>query len=476
MVLTFSSSTKQGRRREQQHPPLTSSLTKGTSSSRSISYIRSKFLLYALLLIFLVVWNLERYDVENLSLGHPSNLLDDSSAGAASSLWMTDPSQLWKPKFDQTPHPLLLSVPFYIYEELLWDPAQSRLGNSTLQELANAGTLGKHSNDYWFIQAALHHPLRTLHPKDAKLFVIPTLTNSRYMKVYDKSKTLCIVYEPSTKQEASKKEQTTKRCDKSIFTHAAQVLERSPYFTDGHDHILTASHFRIAKQPSFLPSLFVKNVLRQVHQIVFENRNSTNLPDRLSFPSYLVGTPCATETKTTADLALIASLKPHDDRFRDRSNICAWISSSSSSNIRMPVCGAGDQCPSLAQSKYGFHVRGDTWGSQRLMDTLLSGTVPIFTSVNQYLVQPSWIDWTQLSELVNVSSKVVLLQDVHRILRDTTRYHQLIQNIHQHRHLFDWTTLYPFDTYMYMLQAHLYPETKHDPEKDKNPYTALRLP
>jgi hypothetical protein len=35
----------------------------------------------------------------------------------------------------------------------------------------------KHSDEYWFLQASLHHPMITLDIANAKLFVIPTLQN-----------------------------------------------------------------------------------------------------------------------------------------------------------------------------------------------------------------------------------------------------------------------------------------------------------
>jgi hypothetical protein len=122
-------------------------------------------------------------------------------------------------------------------------------------------------------------------------------------------------------------------------------------------------------------------------------------------------------------------------------------------------------CPALANAKLGFHVRGDTPSASRLFDTILSGTVPIFTNIQQYQVLPEWIDWKAISYFVNVneSNAKAFVQQVRDILDDVPTYQQKLKVLLANRHWVDWTGLYPFDMYMYMLQAHLYPETRHDP-------------
>ena len=97
------------------------------------------------------------------------------------------------------------------------------------------------------------------------------------------------------------------------------------------------------------------------------------------------------------------------------------------------------------------------------MDTILSGTVPIFTHPEQYDILPSWIDWSQLSYFVTMTSSTTnkgeFLKSLDDILKDDKGYRQRHQAVLQHRSLFDWTTLYPFDAYMFMLQKDVYPET-----------------
>jgi hypothetical protein len=152
----------------------------------------------------------------------------------------------------------------------------------------------------------------------------------------------------------------------------------------------------------------------------------------------------------------------------------------------MTACGPGPQCPALSNARYGFHVPGDTYGSNRLIDTLLSGTVPIFTVPEQYNVIPDWIDWTSLSYFANVSSnQATFLTDIDDILADTNGYKEKKRNVVLNQDLFDWKTIIPFDTYMYMLSVHLWPELEMERRRNNNnnsnvsvssPYTALILP
>ena len=101
-----------------------------------------------------------------------------------------------------------------------------------------------------------------------------------------------------------------------------------------------------------------------------------------------------------------------------------------------------------------------------------SGTVPIFTLPKQYSITPSWIDWSQISYFASVKNTTTFHKAMDTILMDedliTQKIHAVVQNID----LFDFLTLVPFDTYMYMLQAHLYPSTK----VNSSIYSALILP
>jgi hypothetical protein len=65
----------------------------------------------------------------------------------------------------------LLTVPFYIYEELIWHNAT--VAGKALDDFIAEAKRIKHFDDYYFVQAALKHPMRVPNPAQAKLFVVP---------------------------------------------------------------------------------------------------------------------------------------------------------------------------------------------------------------------------------------------------------------------------------------------------------------
>jgi len=370
---------------------------------------------------------------------HGSFLPTDSRASVDSKI---------SPSTNNSSSKLLLSVPFYVYETLAWTDATIH-GTPVARVLAE-GRFRKHSLDWYFLQASLQHPLRTHDPAQAKLFVIPTLLNLYSLRIFpgNNNVTLC----------------AHGLCDRALMVHAGKVLNASTYYHRFPErHIAVTSHFGYQKVK--LPAR-LRRELKNVNAIAFEDRKPNK---RLQFSSYLVGTPCE-QAEKVFDVALIATLKPNSTKFIDRSNICEWLQGDS--NVSVPICGSGDQCPTLGQAKLGLHARGDSFGSQRLFDLLLSGTVPIFTHKQQYFWP--WVDWDQLSYLIDldeVRTRDEFLAALRNILQDVETFQRKLQAVLQHRHLFDWHTLYPFDTYMYLLQAHLYPETRVD-----SPWNAILLP
>jgi len=145
----------------------------------------------------------------------------------------------------------------------------------------------------------------------------------------------------------------------------------------------------------------------------------------------------------------------------------------------MYQCGWGDQCPTLARARYGFHAQGDTFGSNRLIDIILSGTVPIFTRREQYDILPKWLDWRKLSAFLplnDIKDETQFIEKLQTILHDDDGYKERHEAVLQHRHLVDWMTLHPFDLYMYSLQAELYPETRHNASILADVLPALNLP
>lgn len=169
--------------------------------------------------------------------------------------------------------------------------------------------------------------------------------------------------------------------------------------------------------------------------------------------------------------------------------MCNWLNHSTT--VKTSLCGPGKRCPALSQAKFGIHAAGDTFGSQRLLDTMLSGSVPIFTHLDQYSIQGPWIDWKQLSYYLPVHddtafsgqpvtkfsvrkkpSQEAFLDGLQKILDDKEGYERRRKKILEHNPLFDHETMYPFDTYMYLIQAELFPETR----QRKSRWSALLLP
>lgn len=176
-----------------------------------------------------------------------------------------------------------------------------------------------------------------------------------------------------------------------------------------------------------------------------------------------------------------AGRKAHSHRnlanFQDRRNICNWTDTADfKSKYSMGVCGHRNQCPSLSNARAGFHVRGDTFSANRLFDTLLSGTVPIFTLDEHFSSHHSFIDWKKLVYFIRLgeggSNETSFRRQIDVILSGEKKLEEKTRDVVANRDLFDWDTLVPFDAYMYMFQAHLWPETRVNSSK----YSGIILP
>lgn len=358
----------------------------------------------------------------------------------------------------------LLSVPFYVYEELVWH--NLTYGTQTLEQQLDKALM-KQSEDYWFMKASLIHPLRTLNPDEAKLFVVPTLMNfvsdAIAMTWYDPQFQTCY----------------NGLCNEQLLRHTETFLSHSPYYQrfHGSDHIMVLSNWYSTKRPDLFHRSPVISNLNLIH---FE-KDKINHPHRSSFPSTYVGIPCNVSETKTSDFVFVGSL--HEDankekkkRFRTRRKVCEWLQGSRyQHSIR--VCGGNGvaQCPALAQAKYGFHIRGDTYGANRLVDTLLSGTVPVFTHwAEQRSILPDWIDWELLSVRVNVTNKHEFLRGIQTVLEQTEDdYETKRQHVVNNMRLLDWRTGIAFDVYMFMFQRELLPSTV--PHKIIHPYSFSAL-
>lgn len=342
----------------------------------------------------------------------------------------------------------LLQVPFYIYEDLLWFDTVKIHNNLTLQEWRQKRN-PKHMDDYWFSKAALEHPMRTWDPSQARLFIVPTLLNELADQLAFHQKGICV----------------GGTCDKNLVELVEKSLAESPWYqkNQGRDHIVVASHY--AAHSVFRDATHLKNC----NMIGFEAKKFNN-PNRFTLPSMYVGTRCPLQHKTS-DFAMVASLK-NITTFASRRQICSWLKQTSYS---VEACGWGRQCPNLARARFGFHVRGDTFGSNRLFDTMLSGTIPIFTLREQYNILPSFVDWQSLSYFADVRDRTEFLARLRsfvggeNLIEYTTKLKHLLDN----RDLVDWSTLVPFDVYMYVFARVLAPD--HQIPVDASRYPALLL-
>jgi hypothetical protein len=179
-------------------------------------------------------------------------------------------------------------------------------------------------------------------------------------------------------------------------------------------------------------------------------------------PGFYVGRACPPVTSKVHDFAMVASIWNDDsnpqkrDDFKSRKDICDWLGSNHTRNISVAACGWGKQCPALAEAKYGFHARGDTWGSNRLMDTILSRTIPLFTNEEQYKILPPFYPWREVSYLVNVTDYNSFFASIDDILsRPQSEYVEKLQLIDDHMHLIDHKQPFQFDGYMAELARRL---------------------
>ena len=75
-------------------------------------------------------------------------------------------------------------------------------------------------------------------------------------------------------------------------------------------------------------------------------------------------------------------------------------------------------------------------------------------------------------ELLSVDGRTPTDEERREFADDKEGYERRLQKIIEHNPLFDHETLYPFDTYMYLIQAELFPETR----VRKSRWSALLLP
>ena len=407
---------------------------------------------------------------------------------------------------------LRLQVPFYIYEnqDLNWENATFGNGDS----LTRSYDRYKHSDDIWLLRAAKKHPMRTYNPQEAKLFFVPVLLNAACFNRFrpDPKRALCLNRNYSRDNNNINSTMITTYtntiCLKNPqegFDRVNNALATSKYFqkSQGKDHVVVMSHWArgiawmpdwIKTQPQTGKAYLRYPNLDSCHAIQFEgwrpkrtttgsNNNQQQQQAAIGLPCFYVGQLCPNNVNHTQensakkyDFAFIGSLKPEDKRFQPRDLVCNWLrqrpiqqqmkantntnsttinnstsdTSSSWTNYTISVCGQGRQCPALPDSKYGFHIRGDTYGSNRAMDILLARSVPIFTHPEQYNILPPFLPWKNMTYLVdNLSSPKAFHQQIQNILnRPESDYQHKLDLINYYMPLLDHKQIYQFDAYM----------------------------
>jgi len=424
-----------------------------------LNYSFPRHLLPFTLLVGLVFWCILEFSTIQLVSFSKANTSEINQYWTGNTLRRED--EINEESQEEKSYELQLKVPFYCYENGLdwtnatssiwrlenrvgkWDPNPQRTeGNHTFVRESFLAHW-KHSDDWWFLMHAKRHPMRTRDPTKAKLFFVPTLLNALATKM--KRSNLCL----------------DGRCNLELLEHVHQILTESPYYQrhHGRDHIVVDSHWKRLLEPH--------HALFNCSFVGFEgSRFEDELVKngaRIQFPATYVGQACSPweNVHKTDDFALITSWS-RGKCFIVRQRICNWLNNGNNTNIKthysVSGCGPGPQCPALAQAKYGFHAPGDTLGANRLMDTLLSDTVPIFTNAMQYDILPDFIPWRNMSHLVPMTWKVPddtitrqrFYNDIERILNESdSEYQQKRQIIADYRHLLDVRQPYQFDMYMH---------------------------
>jgi len=137
----------------------------------------------------------------------------------------------------------ILTAKFYVYDDLDWMSMRCA-GFSVAELLGDNVYEGGNGveDDFFFMKSALRHPLRTLNPNEAVLFVVPALLNTlgNFMPVQALAGKCvnrtgnCNCCVRSTERQL---------CNEDLLTHTERLLEQSSWFQrgQGRDHVIVCS-------------------------------------------------------------------------------------------------------------------------------------------------------------------------------------------------------------------------------------------
>jgi hypothetical protein len=195
---------------------------------------------------------------------------------------------------------LLLSVPFYVYEELAWENAT--MGGLPIKKCGDLGRLYQtfqrllvHESEF----AVSHANQRSCSSQTICHSLVDELYSAR---VYHHNVSLC----------------WNELCDRELLVYYAKnVLNQSQWIHQYPGrHLVTTSHDGYNLKGKLKMPAILRQALYECPSITFEQK-LFNRKERLWFSSCLVGNPYPTSETKLYDFALIATLKPTDERFAD---------------------------------------------------------------------------------------------------------------------------------------------------------------
>lgn len=348
-----------------------------------------------------------------------------------------------------------LDTPFYVYEDLafadatIYDDDGNEIKYETFLNDVYLKNQRKHSDDYWFMLSAMKHPMRVTDPKEAKLFYVPTLMNVIAATTLNRS--FCYHYCVRDK------------CDYELFDVIDKYLDNSKWFKrkNGADHIIVASHYGFntiwekeddeANLESIQFSRKVASWYRNIfncNKVIFEHASQSDIinQDRINFPAMYVGKSCENLNNDVRNrFVFLADF----GRSEERKELVAWIKKVTFTENQDLIGSHLEFCPNIGYGKYGFHVKGDSFGSSRLIDLILNGVVPIFTEQEQYNILPSWLPFKWISFYADVTSQHAFMVSLQEIIVDDSNYEMKRNAILKFKNVFDYETIVPFNMYMY---------------------------
>ena len=318
---------------------------------------------------------------------------------------------------------------FYVYDSIDWMSIKCD-GDNLTTILQTKWKDFKHADDYWFYKHALEHPLRTNNPDKASIFIVGGLLN---LVMERHSYTECCIGSV---------------CHFDLFRQVEDMLLNSTWFkrSKGADHLVVATQFRSTSvlQPY--------SVIQSCHWISYFD-NIQPKAGRLRVAKTYVGHACPPAASKTHDIAFIGSLHPNRTHFQPRRNACNWLMNQTGSKIwTIKTCGEGQQCPTLAEARMGLHISGDTLGSNRLIDTLLSGTVPVLTNKSQYYINAPFFPWKKMTVFAPVNTKTSFFEGIAKAMVSKAAEFNRVHNISTR---VDWHNNYLFEQYMAYISIEL---------------------